>query len=207
MVRLIKGLDGLICKTEILVLTLGIICMAGNSIANVIGRYVFSQSLYFSEELNEFFMIIITFFGLGYVTRQGRHIRMSAIYDNLPNRARKVLMIAISAATAVVMLVLAYYAYQYIAKVYIRGKITPALSVPVWLTYIWVVAGFSITGIQYLLTAARNLDLSDETVYLSYTKVDSYENEELAELVDRATDKAGRVDSFPVSNHVEEVTP
>ena len=76
--RVLRIVDNIILKAEVYVLSCGIIIMALNSIANVFGRYVFSHSLYFSEELNVFLMIIITFIGLGYVTRKGRHIRMSA---------------------------------------------------------------------------------------------------------------------------------
>ncbi|MEH6823801.1 MAG: TRAP transporter small permease [Motiliproteus sp.] len=181
--RIFTWIDLLIGKAEMAVLSGGILLMATNTIANVFGRYFFNQSLYFTEELNQFLIVIITFMGLGYVTRKGRHIRMSAFYDMMSDRYKKRLMILIAALTAVVMFVLAWYAYEYVAKIAHRGRVTPALQVPLYLTYIWVVVGFVVTGIQYLLTMVKNCDLADPDVYISFTVVDAYEDPEIAEVM------------------------
>ncbi|WP_372866984.1 TRAP transporter small permease [Pseudomonas sp.] len=184
------GLDRLLGKVEGTVVGLAILALAVFAFANVFGRFVFSESIYFVEELNEFLMVLITFFGLGYVTRNGRHIRMTAIYDQLPAVARKVLMIVIALVTAGIMFALAYFAFEYVAKTASRGRLTPALKVPLYLSYVPVVLGFVITGLQYLLTAWRNLDFADPEVYVSYSKRDEYEAVELAGVV--AVGDAGR---------------
>jgi C4-dicarboxylate transporter DctQ subunit len=183
--RLLSLLDRGIAKFEAIILAYGVILMAVNSIANVIGRFVIGQSIYFSPELNQFLIVLITFVGLGYATRQGRHIRMSAFYDQLPDRGRKILMVVIAAVTAVIMFVLAYYSYEYVSRVGRLGKVTPALQFPLYLTYIWVPVGFVITGIQYVLTVLRNLQERD--VYISYEHIDSYEESELEGAADVAS--------------------
>ncbi|WP_136657795.1 TRAP transporter small permease [Nitratireductor sp. XY-223] len=183
--RFLGNLDAAVCRVEMLILSWGIILMATNTIANVLGRYVFLQSIYFSEELNEFLMVMITFMGLGYATRKGIHIRMSAVYDALPQRLRKALMIVIALTTAVMMAVLTWYAIEYVQKVANRGRITPALQVPLYLTYIWVVAGLALTAVQYLLTAIRNLNFSENEIYVSYVEVDSYEDPETVAALSR----------------------
>jgi len=172
----LNWLDAGISRFEVIILAYGILLMATNSVANVVGRFVFHQSLYFSEELNQFLIVLITFVGLGYATRQGRHIRMSAVYDQLPDIGKKILMIVIAATTAAVMFVLAYYSYRYVERVWMLKKVTPALQVPLYLTYVWVPIGFAITGIQYALTVIKNLQSKD--VYLSFEKVDQYEETE-----------------------------
>ncbi|MGH0003990.1 TRAP transporter small permease [Pseudovibrio ascidiaceicola] len=187
--KLLGKVDGVISKIEVFILSWGIIAMAVNTIANVFGRYVFHQSIYFSEELNEFLIVIITFMGLGYATRKGIHIRMSAIYDALPQKLRKILMILITITTATMMATLTWYAVEYVAKVASRGRVTPALQVPLYLTYIWVVIGLGLATLQYLLTALRNLDLSEEEIYVSYLEVDSYEDPETAAAVARFVEK------------------
>lgn len=181
-------IDGAIGRIEVWILGWGIILMAVNTIANVIGRYALNQSIYFSEELNEFLIVIVTFMGLGYATRKGIHIRMSAIYDALPARMRKALMVVIAATTAVMMALLAWYAFEYVQKVASRGRITPALQVPLYLTYVWVVIGLALTAFQYLLTALRNLNFADDTVYVSYLEIDSYEDPETAAALRRFED-------------------
>ena len=178
--RALQFLDAGIRRFEWIVLSWGVLIMAANSIANVIGRFVFGQSIYFSMELNQFLMILITFMGLGYAARQGRHIRMSAVYDQLPDAGRKVLMIVIAAVTSAVMFVLAYYAFSYVHRIWELEKVTPSLRMPLWLTYVWVPLGFIITGIQYALTVFQNLRASE--VYVSYEKIDSYEEADDATL-------------------------
>ncbi len=181
-------IDTVIGRIEVCILGWGIILMAVNTIANVFGRYVFNQSIYFSEELNEFLIVIVTFMGLGYATRKGIHIRMSAIYDALPIKLRKALMVVIAATTAAVMAVLAWYALEYVQKAASRGRITPALQLPLYLTYVWVVIGLALASFQYLLTAIRNLNFAEEEVYVSYLEVDSYEDPETAAAIKKFED-------------------
>lgn len=168
--------DRFIAWFEGIVLATGVLLMAANTIGNVIGRFVFDQSLYFSEELNQFLIVLITFVGIGYAARQGRHIRMTAIYDTLPDRGRKALMTVICVVTGLTMLALAWYAYGYVSTVAASGRVLPALQVPIWWAYVWVPLGFAVTGIQYLLGAVRNL--TERDIYLSASTVDTYEDVE-----------------------------
>jgi len=170
-------IDDVIARFEAVVLAVGVLVMASISVANVIGRFAFGESLYFTEELNRFLVVLITFVGIGYAARKGRHIRMSAIYDALPDWGRKTLMVVIALATAAAMFTLAWYAYVYVDKVAATGRVAPSLQVPLYLTFLWVPVGFVITGIQYLLTAAVNLLRPD--VYLSVSVVDSFDDSEL----------------------------
>ena len=174
--RILAAVDHGIARVEAFVLAFGVLLMAANSIANVVGRFVFSQSIYFTEELNQFLIVLVTFVGLGYAARKGRHIRMSAVYDQLSDRQRKVMMILIAGVTAAVMFVLAYYSYVYVVRVATLGKVTPSLQVPLYLTYFWVPLGFIITGIQYVMTVVKNLQSDD--IYISYEQVDSYDEGE-----------------------------
>ncbi len=176
--RVLTAIDNGIARFEAFVLAAGVLLMALNSVSNVIGRFVFGHSIYFTEELNQFLIVLVTFVGLGYAARKGRHIRMSAIYDQFSDRGRKIMMIIIAGATAAVMFTLAWYSYKYVSRVAMLGKVTPSLQVPLYLTYIWVPVGFFITGIQYLLTVVQNFRRPD--VYLSFEQVDSYDEDSAA---------------------------
>jgi len=169
-------IDILISKIEALMLAVGVLLMAANTIANVIGRFIFQNSIFFSEELNRILIILITFAGISYAARHGRHIRMSAIYDTLPPKPRKILMIFITLVTAVFMFGLAYYAFTFILTQAGRGRVLPSLQIPVWLTLIWVPVGFFMTGMQYALTAVKNIISKD--IYLSTAVLEGYEEDE-----------------------------
>jgi TRAP-type C4-dicarboxylate transport system permease small subunit len=170
-------IDTLIARVEAIMLAVGVLLMAANTVANVVGRFVFQNSLFFSEELNRILIILITFAGISYAARQGRHIRMSAIYDALPPKVRKFMMIVIALVTAVFMLGLAWYSSQYILTQASRGRVLPSLQIPVWIILVWVPVGFFMTGLQYLLTAIKNIIEKD--IYLSTNVIEGYDDSEL----------------------------
>lgn len=173
---LLGTIDLAIARIEAVLLAVGVLLMALNTVANVIGRFVVGESLFFSEELNRILIILITFAGISYAARHGRHIRMSAIYDALPPAARKALMVAIALITAAFMLALCWYSLAYIITQQSRGRVLPSLQIPVWIILVWVPVGFFMTGVQYLLTAVKNLTSPD--IYLSTNVLEGYDNDE-----------------------------
>ncbi|MHA7849366.1 TRAP transporter small permease [Roseovarius sp.] len=171
------GIDNTIARIEAVLLAVGVLLMAANTIANVVGRFIFQNSLFFSEELNRILIIMITFAGISYAARHGRHIRMSAIYDAMPPRLRKVMMIVITLVTAVFMFGLCWYAFNYIMTQAGRGRVLPSLQIPVWITLVWVPVGFFMTGMQYLLTAIKNI--LEKDIFLSTAVLEGYDEDEM----------------------------
>ena len=169
-------IDSWIARFEAFALAAGVLLMATNTVANVVGRFVFQYSIFFTEELNRIIIILITFAGVGYAARHGRHIRMSAIFDALPTKSRKALMILIALITSLAMFALCYFSVGYIAKVMESGRVLPALQIPVWWIFVWAPLGFFVTGTQYLLTAIKNVIEKD--VYLSTSVLEGYEETE-----------------------------
>ncbi|XPV67505.1 MAG: TRAP transporter small permease [Halarcobacter sp.] len=172
LLRALDTLDSILSKFEGVMLALGVIAMAVTTIAAVISRFVFNDALTVTDELNMIFIVVVTFAGLSYAARNGRHIRMSAIYDAMPTKMRKVIMICISFITSMFMFLLAKYSFGYIVEVYQSGRILPAIGIPVFYVYIWVPVGFTVTGLQYFFTVIKNISESD--VYLSTTVRDGY---------------------------------
>lgn len=170
-------IDSVISRFESFALSAGVLLMAFGTCANVVGRFGFGYSFFFLEELNRAIIILITFAGIGYAARHGRHIRMSAIYDSLPFMGRKSLMIVMSLITAVAMFMLCYFSVVYITDVKDSGRVLSSLQYPIWWIYIWAPLGFAVTGIQYVLTAVRNIVEKD--VYLSTNVLEGYEDTEL----------------------------
>ena len=170
------SIDTAIARAESVFLAVGVLLMAVNTVGNVVARFVFQNSIFFSEELNRILIILITFAGIGYAARHGRHIRMSAIYDALPVRTRKMTMIVIACVTAMAMFALCYFSIGYISKVATSGRVLPALQIPVFWIFLWVPVGFAVTGIQYALTAVKNIVEKD--VYLSTHVLEGYDDNE-----------------------------
>lgn len=175
--KAIDFLDFALGKFEEFMLAVGVIGMALVTIWAVIARFVFNDALTVTDELNMILIIVVTFAGLSYAARNARHIRMSAIYDAMPAKVRKVLMIIITTITALFMFTLAYYSYAYIAEVYASGRSLPALGIPAYVIYLWVPIGFAVTGVQYSFTMIKNIRQKD--VYLSTKVKDGYTQAEI----------------------------
>ena len=157
-------------------LAVGVIAMTINTVAGVVSRFIFNNAITATDELNVIFIVLVTFAGLSYAARYGRHIRMSALYDLLPAKVRKALMVAITTVTSAFMFFLAYYSCYYIAEVYASGRILPALGIPVFTIYLLAPLGFVMAGLQYAFTAVKNL--TEKDVYLSTYMKDGYADAE-----------------------------
>ncbi len=168
-------IDVAIARIEAVLLAAGVLLMALNTVANVVGRYALGESLFFSEELNQALIILITFAGISYAARHGRHIRMSAIFDAMAPPLRKPLMVAIAVITAAAMFLLCWYSVDYVTTQASRGRLLPALQIPVWYIIVWAPLGFFLTGLQYALTAIKNVIHPD--IWLSTSTLEGYDND------------------------------
>lgn len=148
---------GIINKVEGAILIISVLLMAFNNIFNVIGRVIFNNSLFFAEEVNSILIILITFAGTSFAARHGSHIRMTAIFDALPKKYQKVLMVIISFVTAICILVIGYFSIKYILWIAPRGQLLPALQIPVYTIYLWAPISLFITGMEYFLAGIKNL--------------------------------------------------
>lgn len=170
MKNLLGKVNSITATIEKVILALSIMLMMINTTANALGRYIFNQSIYFSEELNQFLMISVTFVGLAYAVRNGRNIRMTAIYDSLSHKKKKILMIIIALFTSLLMFLLAYEAYVYVMQVKEINRQSPALQIQVYLVYMIVPIGFFMSGIQFFIRFIQNL--LHEEIYLSYDVIE-----------------------------------
>jgi TRAP-type C4-dicarboxylate transport system permease small subunit len=139
---------------------------------HVVGRIVINRGIPGSTEITEMLIIVITFVGVAYAARNARHISMSAIYDQLTGKARKGLLLIISIGTAVLMFYFAWESLLYTLDIYDRGRVSSTLRLPQWIVIASVPFGFTLAGIQYILTTVRNL-LSDD-IYRSFTEKEEY---------------------------------
>ena len=126
-----RGLDWF----ERFVLVAGISAMAIVSVANVISRNTLGSSLQFAADVTQLLLVVVTFMGIGIGARSARHIRVSAIHDLLPERARKVLLIIVSFGTSVLLFMLADYGWEYAQSVQRSCRVLPEwlAATPLWL--------------------------------------------------------------------------
>lgn len=151
---------------EEFILSGGILVIAALTIANVFCRTFFGFSLAFAEEVSQFLIVLITFVGLSYGASQGRHIRMTAIYDELPRGPKRALTIFICFFTSALLGYLTWFAFGYSQTVGTLGTVSPVLQLPLGLVYLSAPLGLGLAALQYLLAGIKNL--SADEIYLAY---------------------------------------
>ncbi|UJF23772.1 TRAP transporter small permease [Suttonella sp. R2A3] len=182
--NIMYAIDDKIALLEGVVLVIGIFAMAINSVANAIGRSLFDHGLFFAEEVNAMLIVLVTFAGISYAKREGRHIRMTAFYDMVPDGPRNILMIVISFTTAAFLFLLTWYAGVYLIDQMNSPRRLPALGIREFWMYIWMPVGLFLCAVQYFLTGLVNI-IKDDDVYLSIKHNDSYsDTDEYTEMLD-----------------------
>ncbi|MES1931270.1 tripartite ATP-independent periplasmic transporter DctQ [Salinisphaera shabanensis T35B1] len=149
-----------------------VLIMAGLMSAHVVGNLLFDRGIPGTYEVTEMLIVVMTFVGVGYAARCARHISMSAIYDQLSGWARKAMLIVICLGTGALMFYFAYKSAQYDITLYERGRASSSLGVPLWMVNLALPIGFTLAGVQYLLTIVRNL-ISDD-IYRSFNEKEEY---------------------------------
>jgi C4-dicarboxylate transporter DctQ subunit len=169
-IKVFTMIDRIVRQIERVVLMGAIILASIMLIAGVFARTVVQRSFTFTEEVSGFFIVSMTFIGIAYGARVGRHIRMSAVFDLVPMKVKKIMILIINSVTSVVLFVLTYFAVGYFLKVYRMNVLSPALRYPRAILVAFVVVGLFLGGIEYLKNFIINLTTSE--VYISTEKKD-----------------------------------
>lgn len=124
----------------------------GINFANIIGRYVFSVSLYWAEEAMLFLMIGCVFFGASYAGWLGRHIRMDVVISLLPPRTRKVFDVLADLITIATCIAIAVFAWPVMTMFYELDQRSETANIPLIIPQSAVPIGVILMA---LLIAAR----------------------------------------------------
>lgn len=176
--RFFAGFDSRLEKFETFSLAFGVIMLAFITVGNAFATVVLKDSWPWINEISQFIIVLITFQGIGYAARNARHIRMTAFYDMFKPKIRKVLIIIISAVTALVLSYLALLSLRYVLEILNKESVTPNLRIPKWIMLIWIPIGFAVGTIHYILTIVKNIR-EKEHVWVSIVKTDDYDPEDV----------------------------
>jgi len=124
----------------------------GINFANIIGRYFFSVSLQWAEEMMLFLMVGCVFLGTGLVGWAGRQIRMDVIVSLFPRPVRHVLELASEIVTIATSLALAVFAWPVIHMLAAFDQRSQAANIPLVIPQAMVPIGLTLMA---LLVAVR----------------------------------------------------
>ena len=120
---------------------------------NVVTRYGFGFSINWAEEVASFLMIWVTFLGAGLALREGRHVAIDVLQDRLPERARRVLRVALALVIVVFLALLTWFGVQFV--IFGWRSVTFVTQVPRGIPYLAVPIGCAMFALHLLLILPR----------------------------------------------------
>lgn len=114
----------------------------------VIGRYLISTSIAWTEEAARYCMIWLAFLGASMLVRSGENSSVTFIKDKFPDRVRRILDIVIIAIMLVFMFVIFLIALSQVQ--YSMNEISPALRISMFIPKSSILFGSLIVSFQLL---------------------------------------------------------
>jgi TRAP-type C4-dicarboxylate transport system permease small subunit len=135
----------------------------GLAILQVIMRYVFGNSLSWSEELSRYAFVWFVYTSASYAVRYQRHVKFNVVVDligrasPLAERLLRLIALLVWALFLVVLLVLAV---ELVKNQMNGGQISPANQIPMWVVYLGLPIGLALMSFrvfQHLVRSAVGL--------------------------------------------------
>lgn len=145
------------------------------AIAGVIMRYVFDQTIFWSEEAVIFLIILSTFIGAVITLRHNEHVNVDIIPAILGERGRWVMALIGTAFLVIYCAIIGAYAWILIFEPAARNTITPSLKLPLWVVELSLPIGLTLMFLRALeilyrtarghtaFPEARESEFADET--------------------------------------------
>lgn len=116
--------------------------------ANVVSRYVLSDSIVWVEEVTRYMMIWVGFLGSGLVLRYGAHIAVDTFQDQLPTAAARALRAVIALLLAATFAAMTWHGVRYVGFAW--DQETPVLNWRTGLIYLAIPIGSALMLVHLL---------------------------------------------------------
>ena len=133
----------------------------------VIARYVFQNSLTWSEELARYLFVWLVYFSVSFTARRQKHIRIDAAISLYPKKLRPYVDILSEIIVLAFSIFIAVTGVTVFHKIAWSGQMSPAIGIPMQIVYAAPMVGMALTAIrqvQCILGKIRNLKNNTEEV-------------------------------------------
>lgn len=118
--------------------------------AQVIMRYIFNSSMSWPEECCRYLWIVTTCFSLGYVVKRNNALKVEVVMEILAKPVRKVVEFLIDVCMTLLHAYMTYYSYESMLSIQASGQLSPAMRMPMWILYFFLMVGFLLGTIRYV---------------------------------------------------------
>lgn len=129
----------------------------------VVMRYVFQNSLSWSEELARYLFIWLVYIGISYGCKIMKHIKIDAALRLFPKKVRPYIVILGDLCVLTFTVYIVVTGYQFLGFQSSMGKVSPALKIPVEFISAAPMVGFGLAAIrtiQTIIYRANNIKAS-----------------------------------------------
>ena len=132
---MLKALDDYLEETILLILLVLMTCIMG---IQIVSRYVFQNSLTWSEELVRYMFVWSAFLGVPFCIKHGLSIKVDQFRNLFPIPLQKALMYIDKIIIFVLFLVMFIYSCLVVKASYLSGQTSPAMQIPMWVVQLSV---------------------------------------------------------------------
>lgn len=163
-----KAIDDYLEETILLILLVLMTAIMG---VQIVSRYIFQNSLTWSEELVRYMFVWSAFLGVPFCIKHGLSIKVDQFRNLFPVPLQRILMYIDKIIIFLLFLVLFIYSFKVVRATYLSGQTSPAMQLPMWTVQISVTVSSllsMIRSIQNLLNLVRGkikLEQKDGVLY------------------------------------------
>jgi len=118
----------------------------------VVMRYVFNNSLSWSEELARYLFIWLVFIGISFGAKQMKHLKIDVFLNVFPKKFRPYVVVFADVIVLVFAAIVMYSAYTIVMQYMKLGSSSPALRIPTWFIQSSALVGYGLTFIRQIQT-------------------------------------------------------
>lgn len=122
----------------------------------VVMRYVFDNSLSWSEELARYLFVWQIWIGVSYAARNRSHLRITIVKDKLGPEAQKILELLITAVWVGFALFIAVKGFTLVMKVARYNQLSSALGLPMMYVHMAVPVGCALMVIRLIENTVKD---------------------------------------------------
>ena len=165
---MLKAIDDYLEETILIIL---LVIMTGVMGIQIVSRYVFQNSLTWSEELVRYMFVWSAFLGIPFCIKHGLSIKVDQFRNLFPIPLQKILMYIDKIIIFFLFLVMFIYSCLVVKASYLSGQTSPAMQIPMWMVQISVCISSllsmirSIQNLLNLLTGKTKVEQKDGVLY------------------------------------------
>lgn len=136
-------------KIEEIICIICTIIMTALVFANVASRYIFHNSLSFSEEITTYLFVLLSMMGTAIAAKRHAHLGLSILTDAVRPAVRKSLLLIGNGIATLFSAALLYYGVKMVLNQYNLAMVTPAMQWPEWVYGLFVPFGAFFITIRF----------------------------------------------------------